>query len=416
MRRAGAVVIVVLAVALRLAYVAATPSYVPSGDPVDYQRHAVSLVREGRYPPAAVGRPGGPTAFRPPGYPYALAAVYELAGVHLRAARVANALLGGLSVALVLGIARALWDPRRALVAGGLAAVYPPLVLMSGALLAENLFVPLVLAATLAVLRARGSSHPIRWAVAAGALASCAALTRTNGIVILLPLLAGLLLAGRPGWRPRALAAGAAVVAAVLVLVPWTIRNERAFGAFVPVSTQSGFAISGEYNPVAATRGPTQAAFRLSQDVPAFRDLFVPPRLDELELDRRLRTRGTAYARHHVRYVAEAVRLNGLRMGESGGDPSFTAGFDAERNATSHTRPLWRFGFWILLALCLLALARRAGRSALREVPVWVWAVPLLLLATTVPIVGNPRYRVAVDPFLVLVASAGLRRAPARAR
>jgi hypothetical protein len=44
----------------------------------------------------------------------------------------------------------------------------------------------------------------------------------------------------------------------------------------------------------------------------------------------------------------------------------------------------------------------------LRAVPVWVWAVPVLLLATTVPIVGNPRYRVAVDPFLVLVSGTGI--------
>jgi hypothetical protein len=86
--RFGAAVWLLLAVALavRLGYVASTPGYAIVHDAHDYDLNARSIAAgEGL---ARIGSgPGGATAFRPPGYPYFLAGVYAVAGVQRLADR-----------------------------------------------------------------------------------------------------------------------------------------------------------------------------------------------------------------------------------------------------------------------------------------------------------------------------------------
>lgn len=75
----AAVVLVAGALAIRLAYVDATPSYVLKHDAVDYDVHGQSIAMgQGFSKTRAYDRP---TAFRPPGYPYFLGGVYKAFGV-----------------------------------------------------------------------------------------------------------------------------------------------------------------------------------------------------------------------------------------------------------------------------------------------------------------------------------------------
>ena len=102
-----------------------------------------------------------PTAFRPPGYPIVLAGVHvvgdRLLGSRWTKARVANALLGTLAVALIGLVAAQLWSRRTALAAMAVLAVDLPLVLVGGSLMSDTLFVTLVLATVLAGLRGSGA-------------------------------------------------------------------------------------------------------------------------------------------------------------------------------------------------------------------------------------------------------------------
>ena len=59
--------ILVLALALRIGYVAITPDYVMVHDARDYDNAAQSIARGDGYPTSR----GRPTAFRPPAYPVA---------------------------------------------------------------------------------------------------------------------------------------------------------------------------------------------------------------------------------------------------------------------------------------------------------------------------------------------------------
>src|SRR5258708_3940042 len=79
--RGSTALLVILAVALvaRVGVIVATPHFAPIFDAADFDRHAHSIAAGDGYPPPQLGL-HGPTAFRPPLYPLALAVVEKLGG------------------------------------------------------------------------------------------------------------------------------------------------------------------------------------------------------------------------------------------------------------------------------------------------------------------------------------------------
>ena len=411
----------VLALVLRLGYVAATPGYAIVDDARDYDAHARSIAAGDGF--ARLG-PGASrvTAFRPPAYPILLAGVYTLTGHETKAdeqrvvaGRLANALVGTAIVALIGVLALQVFDRRVALAATALAAVYLPLILVGGALMSEPLFAALALGALTAALAYRRSGHRLRWVVLAGVLGGLVTLTRANGLILLLPLALAVWDA-RPRWTREALVPPALLIAvAVLTVAPWTARNERVLGAFVPVSTQLGTSLAGTYNDVARMDHVHPGAWRSLRRVPQYQYLTAPGpwrRTGEATLERRLRAVALRYAADHPGYVAEVAFWSGLRTLD-------LAGRDRSR-ATAATISIERdwadAGVVCFWAFALLALGGACTRRA-REVPGFVWAVPVLLLLSVIfLVVETPRYRAALDPFVVLLAALGLAGAASRAR
>src|SRR5436305_14003189 len=76
----GVVVLLAVALVLRLTMVALTWNTPLSLDPEDFSRVAASIAQGHGYPLSNRGPGGGPSAFRPPGYPVFLAGVYVIAG------------------------------------------------------------------------------------------------------------------------------------------------------------------------------------------------------------------------------------------------------------------------------------------------------------------------------------------------
>lgn len=404
---AGAPLILVVALILRVGLVAATPGYVPSGDPISYDLQAVHLVGQHSYTPSQHADPASPEAFRPPGWPYALAAAYKVTGARWTAGRLLAAGLGTLSVLFVYLIASEALGRGVGRAAGWLAAVFPPMVFLSASLVAENLFVPLLLAATWAALRARGAERPLRWAALAGALCGLAALTRTNGMALALPLVVALL----PTLRPRALNRGAlaapalALVAMALAIAPWTVRNALVLHHFVPVSTQGGYTEAAVWNPTSAN--PSDDLAR-----PQYNDLepyLYKPGIDEVQLNRILGRQARDFAWHHPRYVLDVVRLNVLRsfkLASSRG--TFAYYWNRERHMTPVMRTLDSAALAAGVLLALVAVAWPAARRRLRAAPWWLWLFGLIIYASTVVLLGNPRYRTSLDPFLVIAGAAAV--------
>jgi 4-amino-4-deoxy-L-arabinose transferase-like glycosyltransferase len=411
----------VLAVALvvRVAVVLASPDYTPVHDSSDYVRHAVSIADGHGYPDSVFTAAPSESAFRPPVYPYLLGAVQFAFGEVETAGRLAGALLGVLAVLLVYLIAVRLWDERTALVAAALAALLPGLFLLSGALNTEPAYLVVELAAVLFALRSRAAGGDLRWAAAAGACCGLAALTRSNGLLLLLPVAVGLMVVRPRLSRAGLVAPAVAVAVAALTVAPWAVRNSLTFDRLVGINAQTGFALAGIYNEEAYERD----GYRASWTPPEFTDRYAPlyarRDLDEVELDAELRSEALEWAYDNPGYVAEATVLNAIRILELGKEHPLGYASNRSQLALDRTEARVERGtFYLLLVLALAGAVLMARGPRERRPPLFVWVVPLLAVAMALPVISSTRYRTVAYPFLALAAApavlAGAQRLRAR--
>lgn len=392
--------LLLVALAVRIGVILATPHLSLASDPADYARHGTSIATGHGFPASGVAKIGGPTAIRPPGFPFLLGAIFKLTGNSVTAARVAVAFVGTGILALLALISLEFWSAAVALTVVGLGTVFPPLIIDGVTLLSEPLFVFLELAALAAILRWRATG-PLPWLVGAGALGGLALLTRSNGGLLLLPLVFA---ARRQGsWRQlRSYGAPAAlVISAILVVAPWTIRNADQFHSFIPVTTQDGYTLAGTYN--ATSRAHDGVWITANADPAVARLLASSRQLDERRVNTRLRGAARRFAIDHPAYVAKVALLNTLRLFNLGGGAYERAVAGGDYGLGPNWALLMTVGLFPFLVLALLGLATRAFRRA----PVWFWSVPLLMLAPVLVLATN-RTRAPIDPFLLLLGAFGV--------
>jgi 4-amino-4-deoxy-L-arabinose transferase-like glycosyltransferase len=425
--------VVLGALAIRVVVAFVQRDSAPVYDALDYDRHAQSIAAGDGYPDTLLAAPGTPSALRPPAYPYLLGAVYRLTGDSQLAGRLLGAVLGAVAVWLVYELGRRVWGHRVGLLAAGAAAVYPPMVVVSTSLLSETLFVPLALAALVLLtgVAGRGSclgcapftgpgtdqvkvAPPATrgWgAVAAGVLCGLACLARSNGVALVVVAAVAMVVGAPRGMRLRALpAAGLVVAVAVIVVSPWAMRNADAFHSFVPLTTAGGYNLTLAYN--AESENSPRARYRFPPTLPATRELFRRPGIDEAELNSRLQSKARRFAADHPGYVAEVVWWNSLRMlSLPPGEPDNAF---AELNAGGRWRDVLKASGWVVAALAVAGLGLCALR---RDRRAWLPAAALALLwLSVVPALGSARYRAAVDPLLVLFAAVAVAGLVERAR
>lgn len=246
--------ILLAALVIRLVYVLSLEPRILWFDGKEYSRLAVGLLERGTYATTY----GEPTAFWPPGYPFFLAAIYAVCGVSITAVRACEAVLGTLICLLAYLLARECTGRRAALIASGLAAIYPLHVYIVGTFYSMTLQTALVGATAYLLIRAAARASVVR-ALVAGVLGGWAALTAASVLPAL--FMGGLWMAWahhrahRRGWQAARLA--------ILFFVPlvatvgaWTIRNTYALERPVLVSTNGGgnFWV-GNYPGVTAATG-----------------------------------------------------------------------------------------------------------------------------------------------------------------
>lgn len=302
-------------------------------------------------------------AFRNPLYPVAIAGPLEWGGLTLVLAL--QGALAGLTALGIASIAGRLGGVRAAWWAWGLAMLWTPTWLLSGQLLSEVLYVALAVAAvdrTLAALRCGRAREGYFAAGLAGAAAAGSMLTRSPGFVLAVALAAALL------PRPRVAATFALV--ALLVWLPWPIRNHARLHAFVPLSTNGQMNLYAGNSPV----GITECWYAIARQ----------PELGELGFER---------------YFAQRTRTELLS------DPGRLAARIA-RKALRHVVPLGSgLAGWLLMAfeaVILVTLMRRPSLVPALLPLLMVFAGQWALQALTV--VG-PRYRYPTD-WLVIAAFA----------
>ena len=243
-------------------------------DEREYLALARSLARgEGYRYPADEPSPGTGQQFgRAPGYPAFLSTFIDPVPVEHVPPRVqiVQSLVGALGIVLIATIAGRAGGPRSAVAAAAIAAVYPPLVWMPAYALSETLFSAVALATACLLHTQKGGCHLFsRKKVTAtffGGLLTGVGILIRPAMVFFLPFGAGWMVAKRAY-------AGVAIflVTAVLVVLPWTIRNHRVYGRWIAVASEGGVTFWTGNHPLAKGDGDLAANPDLKRAELAFR-------------------------------------------------------------------------------------------------------------------------------------------------
>jgi len=85
----------------------------------------------------------------------------------------------------------------------------------------------------------------------------------------------------------------------------------------------------------------------------------------------------------------------------------------ADTFATAGIADVGVVSFWIVAALAIVGAFTRTAK----RVPRSLWLVPLILWASVAPITtGTPRFRSAIDPFVILLAAFAIHAIAGRSR
>ena len=188
----------------------------------------------------------GPTAWLPPAYPLLVAAVFRLFGVYTRAS--AWVILA-INCALSAATALATWELgarfaglRNARWAGWLWALYPAAMQYAVRWVWEMTLTTALFAWVLVLalrMRAEPTRTPLRRWLLFGAAWGLIALSNST-LLLFLPVCGLWILSASPRTLRQLAGPALATLLFLAILTPWTLRNYRAFGTFIPLRGNFG--------------------------------------------------------------------------------------------------------------------------------------------------------------------------------
>jgi hypothetical protein len=377
-----AIVAAVVAFGVRLVALFALPQVPVAGDALFYEDIARQLVGHLPDPPY-----GG--FYRGFGYPLFLAGLYWITTSYI-AVRIVQALFWALAVGLAVAIAERLFGRGVAIAAAVLALLQLAALPHFLFLLAENVLVLELLAAT-AVLVFVLPSRPRLAAVAFGALLGAVALTHLGWQ--LFPLFGLPLL-----WSRRQIALGAAGCAAMIVAVLGPLHLIYPNQPWYPSSAYSGYGAAWTF--YVGTKTETDG---------------LPTPADHAAAENRLHDDAYYWREGIENMVEEPLASSALWLrkqwrlwgASQGGPPTTSPAFDrAVRNAGA---PLNGVVFALAFAGIGLLASARKHRLAL------ILAMPALYAALVFPTLSGVEARYGFAPALLLVIPAALLLARLRA-
>jgi 4-amino-4-deoxy-L-arabinose transferase-like glycosyltransferase len=312
-------------------------------------------------------------------------------------------------VGLVGLLGRAVGGARAAIVAAARAAVYPNLWAPDGMLQAETLSMFAAAATLLLAYRYRRQPSWQRLALV-GAACALGALARSE-LILLIPLLVVPLAWSTRGqsWRARLRWLGGSVLAAAIVLAPWTIYNTTRFVHPILLSAQVDPLLASA-NCHSTYYGELQGYFDIQCAARIAKEHGLTLKDDESQENVVYRREALAYVRSHLGRLptVEAVRL--LRI----------AGLyrtELYVNADAYIEgrnPVWiswaaLYSFWVLalLAITGVVVRRRSTRRRRRaSPPIYpLIAAIVVVLVTVLVTYASTRFRTSGEPAIVVLAA-----------
>lgn len=383
--------------AIRLAYVIATRGHQLAGDELEYNIIGQLFV-DGHFMWSTTpwGDPH-PTMTKTPLYPMIVGASYSLLGESYDRLLALQTLLGPVSIALTWLLARRLFNPKVAIAAAIVMAIYPFAWQYEARLYSEAIATPLLLLALLLFL----DREPTRGRAALlGVVMGLLILTRPAlGYVFIGAAIAWIALAG---WRRGLVATGVAVVVAAVVVTPWLVRNYQEYDSIVLTWTDAAV-MYGTFNDEAANDPKFPYAWRVSssRDAPLFEKRNET---QEDELRSKLLDNSIEWIKDHPRSIPDAFFWNGLVRFWDIQRPSYVT---RQAPLEGRSKTLIAIGlamYWVMLPLALAALVIFRRRRAL-VLPVAAMVLVASVIHTTA---AFTRYRSILEPVIVVLACAAV--------
>ena len=379
-------------------------------DPDTYRQLARHLLSDGtfgyRIPGDAGTRRLQPTAYRPPLYPLVLAACGWVDDVGVASIAILHAVAGIATVLLVYRLSQAWELGRWGFWAAVLTACDPILLNQSSRVMTETLATLLAVLGLLGLTRLTVVSTASR-ASLAGALVALAALCRPTFLVWGAAAAVAILLTPRSSWRTRVWLAGSFVLAGVVMMAPWTVRNALAFGRPIVTTTHGGYTLwlgnNEEFYSFLdrAGWGEVWGSQQLDEQYLAIREAY---NFDELRVDRWAYDQGVASIRRHP---ASFLRACVFRVGSLWGlvPQQIEVGESVVKRVARYAVGAW---YAVVFALTLWGVGSLGRRLCCQP---WLWGLLLCLSFTAMHVVywSNLRMRAPLVPVVCLAAAIGVR-------
>ncbi len=385
-----------IAFGVRLLYILAiAPAPTGIGGDAGFYHSAANLIAHGHFLYRDIFGHVYRTAEHPPLYPLVLSLSSLAGGDTLLAHRIVSCAIGSCGVMLVGILGRRVADDRVGLIAGAIAAVYPPFITADGLVMSEPLFVVMVAGALIAAL-ALLTRPSVRRAAVLGAVIGVATLTRGEGILLLGLLAWPTAIAAQSAQRARRVLA--ATAATVLVIAPWVIRNVVVFHSAT---------LAADSNTVIAGANCHDTYY--GHDIGWWSDrcLVQARTRQQLLVGDASTSAAYTYAGDHLLRLPLVAAVRVLR--------TFNF-FQPLRQGNRELRRQWVDIAGLVLYYPVLLLSV-VGFVRMRTRERWLLLAPVaMVVIVSVLTWGIGRFRIAADVSLIVLAAATFAARPARAR
>jgi 4-amino-4-deoxy-L-arabinose transferase-like glycosyltransferase len=392
-----------IAIVVRLAFLYAFTDVPLLRDEVEYHEIATNVV-EGR----GFAMEGRLTSWRPPLYPFFLAALYFLTGTTDPVVpRIAQGLLSLALVIVVYGLGRKLFGASVGVGAAAITALYPSFLFVNNHLLTEVLFT-FLLTLTGYCFATYLETRRLGAVLAAGICLALAALTREVVLPLVAPMAILVAYVTYPRLSRMALHTVSLGLAVAIVITPWVVRNTVLQGTLTTIATNGGptfLSGNNEYTP--AERPWQQHGFPAEL---RWRQLVPRGERTEGERQQLAYQKGLEFIRTHPgltlqRAVIKSANVWGLERDVVGTFLSGGYGESARAGVLPATAAIFGIYAFTLLA-GLTGLSFALARSASMR-PFHLFVVVLLVAMTLAHALafGHPRYHLPLMPIVAVYAA-----------
>ena len=334
-----------------------------------------------------------PSAYMPPFYPYLLTGLWSTLGESGRTylmLELLQALLGVVLVFYIYRLASLLFSPLVASTAAVIAAVWPAFIYLCNEFHSINFYIVLGVAAVYHLVRYIELSRSRKDATCLGLYMGALFYCRAEAGLLL--AVYATILVWRCG-RKSLLHAAITCIIALACISPWTIRNYKVFGHPVVVTTSGGINLWVGHNPHATGNSTWSMDYATPEQQRELKSFLGRPDSEVLQ-NVQAGKFAVEFVRLHpqqeARLVTKKVFLFLL--------------FDPEHKKGSHIT------YWgpslLLLLVALYGAWLHKGNLFTKDLPLVASIAFAFFMGLAVFVV--PRYRIAIDPFLVIFAANAL--------